>query len=243
MPDGQRFPNLLTRRYLLVSVGAELIIGSAQASSSALSKITERIAGLEEHVGGVIGLAALDTASGARISYRADERFAMCSTFKLMLAAAVLSRVDKGSLRLGQPVLFSRSQLLPNSPIADAHPQGGTVALAAMLQSMIEASDNTAANRLLALVGGPPGYTAYLRGIGDATTRLDRVELDLNTNVSGDPRDTTSPNAMLDDMRRVADWEAPIKSFSRAAGQLDARLSDWTRSAACTSAPGLGGGR
>jgi len=127
----------------------------------------------------------------------------MCSTFKLMLAAAVLSRVDEGSLQLEQPISFTRDEILPTSPMGEAHPEGGSEPLSRMLQSVIEASDNTAANRLLALIGGPPGYTAYLRGIGDSTTRLDRVELDLNSNLPDDARDTTTPHAMVEDMQRV----------------------------------------
>jgi len=145
----------------------------------------------------------LDTANGHRLSHRADERFAMCSTFKLMLAAAILSRVDSGSLQLGQPVSFARADILPTSPMGEAHPDGGSEPLSGMLQSLIESSDNTAANRLLTLIGGPAGYTAYLRSIGDPVTRLDRMELDLNSNLPGDARDITTPHAMLEDMRRV----------------------------------------
>jgi beta-lactamase class A len=80
----------------------------------------------------------------------------MCSTFKLILAAIVLARVDKGTLQLEQPVSFTREEILSNSLIGEAHPKGGSEPLRRMLQSMMEASDNTAANRLLAMIGGPP---------------------------------------------------------------------------------------
>lgn len=198
----------MQRRHLLLGLAAAL---SSTRGEAAIPAIDATVGALERATGGRIGLAALNTADGRLLSHRADERFAMCSTFKLMLAAAVLSRVDAGILRLDQPVSFRRSELLPTSPLADSYPEGGAVPLKLMLESVIEASDNTAANRLLALIGGPAGYTAYLRSTGDSTTRLDRIELDLNSNLPGDARDTTTPGAMLLDMHQVllADHLAP----------------------------------
>lgn len=194
---------LISRRLLLSALGAGLSMAQAEVPHMQPDAVPARVSELERRIGGRIGLSVLDTTDGKRLAHRTDERFAMCSTFKLMLAAAILSRVDKGALRLEQLVPFARSELLPHSPLAEAHPKGGSVPLNTMLQSVIEASDNTAANRLLALIGGPPGYTSYLRGIGDIVTRLDRMELDLNSNLPGDVRDTTTPHAMLDDVHRV----------------------------------------
>jgi beta-lactamase class A len=91
-----------------------------------------------------------------------------------------------------------------------------------MLQAMVERSDNTAANQLLRLIGGPTDYTAYLRGIGDPTTRLDRMEPELNSNLPGDERDTTTPTAMLEDMQRVLLGEV----LSRGSRE---RLLQWMR--------------
>jgi len=193
----------LTRRWFVSGLAAGIAAASSRVQAASQRDAMGSVADLEAEIGGHIGLAVLNTADGRQLSHRADERYAMCSTFKLMLAAAILSRVDAGTLRLEQSVPFTRSDLLPNSPLADSHPEGGAVPLKTMLESLIEASDNTAANRLLALIGGPAGYTDYLRSIGDATTRLDRIELDLNSNLPGDPRDTTTPNAMLQDMHRV----------------------------------------
>jgi beta-lactamase class A len=192
-----------SRRSFLTAITGWLAIEWAHAESTTPKTSLEAVRKIEQEIGGHIGLAVLNTDNGRRLSYRADERFAMCSTFKLMLAAAVLARLDNGSLVLSQPISFTRSQLLPHSRLADSHPNGGTVPLVIMLQSVIESSDNTAANCQLALIGGPPAYTAYLRGIGDPTTRLDRVELELNSNEPGDERDTTTPSAMLWDMHRV----------------------------------------
>jgi beta-lactamase class A len=212
--------SMFSRRAVLISIAS--IAGGRSLAAAVPSDTAEVVARLEGELGGRIGFAALDTASGSQLSYRADERFAMCSTFKLMLAAAMLSRIDSGSLRLDQQVSFARSDILSTSPIAEAHPDGGAEPLSRMLQSLIEVSDNTAANRLLELIGGPAGYTAYLRTLGDRMTRLDRVELDLNSNLPGDIRDTTTPNAMVEDMQRVL-------LGNRLSAESRARLQQWLR--------------
>jgi beta-lactamase class A len=180
------------------------------------------IASLEREVGGRIGLAVLHTGTGRRLAYRADERFAMCSTFKLMLAAAILSRSDAGSLHLEQPVHYTREQLLPNSPVTTAHVADGALPLGTLAQAAVEVTDNTAANCLLGLIGGPQGYTQFLRGLGDALTHLDRTEVALNSNLPGDPRDTTTPAAMLADMHKVL-LDSALSQASRA------RLLSWMK--------------
>ncbi|MGH6992755.1 MAG: serine hydrolase, partial [Caulobacteraceae bacterium] len=67
----------------------------------------------------------------------------------------------------------------------------------------IEWSDNTAADLILKLLGGPQAVTAYARSIGDPTFRLDRTEPSLNIVVPGRTSDTTSPAAMSADLRAL----------------------------------------
>ena len=136
----------------------------------------DSVSALERETGGRIGVAALDTETGVHLAHRADERFAMCSTFKLMLAAAVLSRVDSGALRSSQRLRYTADNMLPNSSITAAHLHEGALSVGVLAQAVVEVSDNTAANLLLKLIGGPVGYTAYLRSLGDELTRLDREE-------------------------------------------------------------------
>jgi beta-lactamase class A len=80
----------------------------------------------------------------------------------------------------------------------------GGMPLAALLPAAVSYSDNTAANLLLASVGGPDAVTQYVRTLGDGMTRLDRNEPSANTCIPGDPRDTTTPSAMLGDLNRLA---------------------------------------
>lgn len=148
-------------------------------------------------------MAVLDVATGRRLGYRADERFPMCSTFKWLLVAQALARVDRGQERLERRVPYGPGDLLEYAPVTREHVSEGAMSVSALCAAAICYSDNTAANLLLPTVGGPAGLTAYLRSIGDPTTRLDRMEPELNTAVPGDPRDTTTPTAMLANLCRV----------------------------------------
>jgi len=141
--------------------------------------------------------------SGKRAGYRADERFPMCSTFKLLAVAAVLARVDQGKEQLERRLKFATTDLVVYSPITKDHAGGDGMTLADICEAAITLSDNTAANLLLSTLGGPEGLTAYARTLGDSVTRLDRIEPDLNESVPGDLRDTTSPAAMLSDIRAL----------------------------------------
>ncbi|MFO0571925.1 MAG: class A beta-lactamase [Polyangiaceae bacterium] len=168
------------------------------------------IEAIEAQVGGRVGVFALDTGSGHQVEHRADERFAMCSTFKWALVAAVLARVDRGELSLGERVTFAESEVLEYAPLTRKSlgngsdgPDRGTLSLEALAEAAITISDNTAANLLLARIDGPRGMTEFFRRAGDDVTRLDRDEPTLNTNLPDDPRDTTSPRAMVGAMKRV----------------------------------------
>jgi beta-lactamase class A len=160
------------------------------------------LAQLEQSNGGRLGVAILDTATGERSGYRADERFPMCSTFKFLLASAVLQRVDRHQETLGRTIAIPPKPLLFNSPLTDPH-AGRTMTVAALCHAALTRSDNTAANLLLESIGGPASITDFSRTIGDTVTRLDRMETSLNESLAGDPRDTTSPTAIAGDMKSV----------------------------------------
>jgi|SRR5580698_6979826 beta-lactamase class A len=186
-----------TRRSVIAAAASVPFAARAGDDTSGL------IAEIEKRVGGRLGVAVLDTATGRRIGHRAGERFAMCSTFKLLLAGAVLHQVDTGREKLDRWMAYGKKDILPVSPVAEANLAKGGMTLARMAQAIIEDSDNTSANALIALLGGPQAVTAYARSLGDPATRLDRTELALNTAIAGDPRDTTTPDAMLDDLNRL----------------------------------------
>jgi beta-lactamase class A len=175
----------------------------AIASTPPANNAADRIAEINWRVGGRIGVAALDTGTGQHIDYKANERFPMCSTFKVLAAAAVLKLVDEGKEQLDRMVAYGKEDILEYAPVTTEHLKEGGMTLANLCAAAIEQSDNTAGNLLLRTIGGPSGLTSFLRAIGDETTRLDRMEPDLNTAIPGDERDTTTPVAMRDDLVRL----------------------------------------
>lgn len=153
---------------------------------------------IEKRSGGRLGIAVVDARGKLLSADRGHERFAMCSTFKLLLAGQVLERATKG-VSLRTPLSFTRGDLVSYSPGTEklVGPDGkGEQRLGFAARDAVVLSDNTAANLILTQIGGPSAFTAALRRVGDSVTRLDRIEPGLNENAPGDHRDTTSPIAM-----------------------------------------------
>ncbi|MDP3747828.1 MAG: class A beta-lactamase [Phenylobacterium sp.] len=165
--------------------------------------ITKEFETLEAHGQGRLGVAVLDTQTGERLAWRGDERFPMCSTFKALAAAQVLTRVDRGKDQLGRRIVFSAADLVAYSPATKPHVGAPGMTLGALCEAAVTLSDNTAANLMLKGLGGPKGFTAWCRSIGDPVTRLDRWETAMSESAPGDPRDTTSPSAMVETLRKL----------------------------------------
>jgi len=177
---------------------------------------------IEARLGGRVGLSVLDTGSGKTLSWRGGERFAMCSSFKWVLAASILKHADQGQLHLSEPVSYDSAQLVGHSPVTAAHVKEGHMRIEDLCAAAVEESDNGAANLLLARIGGPASVTAFARSLGDKMTRLDRNEPRLNDNLPGDPRDTTTPDAMVGTMKTVLLGDV-LEPNSRG------KLLDWLR--------------
>ena len=175
---------------------------------------------LERASGGRLGVTVLDTGSGRRIAgHRQDERFPMCSTFKSMLVAHVLSLADAGRVSLDTRVPIAEKDLLSYAPVARRH-VGKDLSVRDLCRGTLTTSDNTAANLLLGVNGGPLALTAFLRAQGDAVTRNDRYEPEMNRFAKGDPRDTTSPATMAASLARFA-----VGNGLSAASRL--QFADW----------------
>ena len=192
-----------TRRALLLALAASPFVSAADlldnAPAATPPSAAALLAKLEADSAGRLGVAALNTADGRRLLHRADERFPFCSTFKMMLSAAVLAR--EPSL-LKKRVAYSKSDLVTYSPITEKH-VGKGMTVAALCEATIQYSDNAAANLLMKQIGGPAAVTAFARSIGDTEFRLDRMETELNTALPGDPRDTTTPEAMAESLQKL----------------------------------------
>jgi beta-lactamase class A len=181
-------------------MGYAFFRSTSAAAEGGLASIGEAIAKIETDSGGRLGVAVLDTGSRALAGHRIDERFPMCSTFKTLAAAAILARVDAGKEQLARRVAVEQKDILSYAPITKQH-VGHDMTVAELCEAMVTLSDNSAANILLASMGGPSSITNVARSLGDDITRLDRIEPELNESTPGDPRDTTTPAAMAKNLK------------------------------------------
>jgi len=188
----------VNRRDVLCSTLA-LLASPARAQRAPITALTD----YERDSGGHIGVCVENLRTGAKIAWRAHERFVMCSTFKASLAACVLASADRGQARLDDLIAYGPDDLLEYAPVAKQNLEKGAMSVADMCEAAVELSDNTCANALLARVGGPSALTAFWRSIGDTVSRLDHNEPELNRSPPGDPRDTTTPAAMAGNLRSL----------------------------------------
>ncbi|MBN8935556.1 MAG: class A beta-lactamase [Rhizobiales bacterium] len=196
---------MITRRRFISGAGAVAgcgLAGTTAYGQAELTVLDQAFVRIERQSVGRLGVAVLDVASGAAADYRGDEKFPLCSTFKLLAAATVLKRVDQGKEKLDRRIMFTAGDLVTYSPATEKHVDDG-MTLAGLCEAAITLSDNTAGNLLLANIGGPAGLTGFARSLGDTVTRLDRIEPDLNQAIPGDPRDTTTPKAMIGNIRKL----------------------------------------
>jgi beta-lactamase class A len=192
---------MITRRELLIASAAAAFATDSSAAMGA-DRALKRI---QQRIGGRLGVHVLDSQSGRRIGFDDNSRYAMASTFKLPLVAALLWQVDRKAFSLERAMPIAKSSLVLHSPEVEAKLATGadSMSIRELCAAAIKLSDNTAANILLNGIGGPQGLTAFFRTLGDATSRLDRIEPELNSNLAGDPRDTTTPRAMVDSMLKI----------------------------------------
>jgi beta-lactamase class A len=202
-------PNLIVSRRIVLAAIPALIAGVARAEDATAAALAVH----ERAIGGRIGVFAQNIVTGKTIAWRADERFAMCSSFKASLAACVLARVDRGEDALDRVVSYSAADILDYAPVAKANLAKGSLTVAELCRC---------ANLLLARIGGPSALTAFWRATGDEVTRLDHNEPVLNRTQPPNPEDTTTPAAMAGSLRRFVLGEV-LSPRSRE------QLSTWMR--------------
>ena len=192
------------RRQLVLAALSSPFAGGALAAAGAANPYAAlpTYAALEQAFGGRVGVCLIDTASGAVTGHRADERFAMCSSFKAIAAAAILARSVAQTGLLDKRIAYTSEDLVSYSPVTEQH-VGDGMTIGALCAATVQYSDNGAANLLLRELGGPAAVTAFARSAGDMQFRLDRWETELNSAVPGDPRDTTTPAAMAALLKRL----------------------------------------
>ena len=158
-------------------------------------EVTDKFQDLERRHGARLGVYGQNTRTGQTVSYRGGERFALCSVLKGPLVAHVLRDYDRAGEYLARVIHYTKADMIDESPVTENYVDTG-MAIRDLCAAAIIYSDNTACNLLLRETGGPPALTKFLRSIGDQYTRLDRIEPDMSTATPGDPRDTTTPEAI-----------------------------------------------
>jgi beta-lactamase class A len=191
----------LSRRGVL-AIGAATLLAPPSYAGEPFTP-ADALGRLEGNAGGRLGVCVLDTGSGRTLTRRAGERFAMCSTFKLPLAAAILREADRGKLKLDTFVPYTKADMIYHAPVTEANLAKGGMTVGALAEAAQKQSDNPAANLLMKQLGGPTGFTQFFRDLGDTVTRIDRYEPAMNRFVPGDDRDTTTPSAMAATLAKI----------------------------------------
>ena len=183
---------------------AAVAVSAPRIAMAQPSSVEAALQDLEQRNNAYIGVFATNLVSDKTVAHRAQEPFAMCSTFKAYASARVLQMAQHGELSLDDRMFVDPAGILPNSPVTE--PRAGTeMTLAELCQAVLQQSDNAAANILLHRIGGPQAITAFARSIGDERSRLDRFETELNSAIPGDPRDTSTPEALGGGFRAILD--------------------------------------
>jgi len=197
---------MVTRRSALVTTLAATLGAAVARNAVGAESAARALKRIKDRIGGRLGVDVLDSQSGKRFGIDEGSRYAMASTFKLPLAAALLWQVDRRAFDIDRTLAVGRKDLLPTSPAVEAKLAAGADAMSVreLCAAIVTQSDNAAANVLLNAIGGPQALTRFFRdSVGDKVTRFDRFEPDLNSNAPGDTRDTTTPRAMVDSLLRI----------------------------------------
>ncbi|OKI04826.1 class A beta-lactamase [Streptomyces sp. CB02923] len=202
-------PSTISRRALLGAAVLLPLAGCAKGGAGAVTSTQvaaaakarhDRLMELEQKYDARLGVYALDTGTGTVIAHRADERFAFCSTFKGLAAAAVLHHNPLS--HLDEVITYGKDDLMKHAPVTARHVTTG-MTIRQLCDAAVRYSDGTAGNLLLRDIGGPARLTAYARELGDTVTRIDRIEPAISEATPGDPRDTTSPRAFGTNYRKM----------------------------------------
>jgi beta-lactamase class A len=208
------FRHSVSRSLMLASLVFGILNVTPAIAQEPELRLLAAIEDVEQRLDARVGMFIRDSGSDWSISHRADERFLMSSTFKPMLCGAVLNLADDGMLDLDEHIAVTSQDILEYAPVAQTM-VGNTMTIGDLCFAALDMSDNTATNLLIDRIGGPEAVTVFMRGIGDPISRLDRREPELNAFAPGDPRDTTTPEAMAATLATMLTGDA-LSAQSRA---------------------------
>ncbi|NBF02187.1 class A beta-lactamase [Pseudomonas sp. Fl5BN2] len=194
--------SLSARKLILTLVLPLSSLFACHSAFAGSESLEQKLSALEKRANGRIGMALIESGSQRMLTYRGDERFAMASTFKALLAGAVLQKSVGQPGLLSKRVTYDKASLVVYSPVTEQHLEEG-MTVSELCKAAVEWSDNSAANLLLKELGGPASVTQLAMSLGDDKTRLDRWEPELNSAIPGDERDTSTPLSMARNLLKL----------------------------------------
>jgi len=200
-----------------------------------MSAVVAEIGRIGEAAKGTVGVAAIHLETGRRVVFHADEFFPMASTVKVAVAAKILDMADKGQIELTSPVPVERSEMAPEGPLEHIRWRPGlTFPVSDLLELMITKSDNTSADVLFRVAGGPASVHAYLQALGLQEIRPARTIRELLRDVLSIPAPASPETSLADQFRRMPPRQAAErrKKACRANPAYDADARDQATPAA-----------
>lgn len=174
-----------------------LRLGLAAATMLGFSgKVVAQVEPLEREVARIaaaapakVGVGIVHVESGRSVFVNRGEWFPMASTYKVPMAVEVLSRVDRGDLRLDSLVPIERADVVPfGSLLTDRFGEGEPGAVLSVrryLELMLRLSDNTATDILLRLTGGTAATQRRIDELGITGMQVSRTVMELGADWIG----------------------------------------------------------
>lgn len=142
------------------------------AKSDAAINQSQSFEQFETSTHGKIGIYVINTANGERIEYRANERFPMGCTSKIVGVGAVLAKSRDDITLLSKQIKYTKKDLVSWSPITEKHVNTG-MSVSELCEAAIRYSDNAAMNLLVKKIGGLGQINAFAHTLHNATFRQD----------------------------------------------------------------------
>ena len=153
------------------------------AQSPEVPALQEKVDAIVRNTQADVGVAIESIGSGDKAAHNAGKPFPMQSVYKFPIALALLDSVDKGRLKLDDPVFLTPADLLPDthSPLREKYPEGNvSVTLREILTDTVTLSDNNGCDILLRLLGGPEAVDRYIKGLGITGMEIAATEAEMH---------------------------------------------------------------
>lgn len=197
------FHNIKWLSKLLLVTTSFLFACTSLFAATSIS-MQKKLAALEASSGGRIGVYAINTANGMHLQYRANQRFPMGCTSKVIGVASILHKSMKDSSLLSKRITYTNKDLTNWNPITEKHLTSG-MTVEELCAASISYSDNTAMNLLVKQLGGLEPINAFARSIHNNSFRQDnRWPEEASSGGKGNLNDSSTPEDMAKSLQNLA---------------------------------------